>query len=49
MSDPKPRKEEGPLSGRFVLDDIDGLEIDRSQEEGEPLAISLDDEKDDAS
>lgn len=43
MSGPRQQDKE-----RFVERDVDGLEIDRSQEEGDPLDLTREESEDDA-
>jgi len=43
MTDPK-EKPKDDVPDRFILEDVSGLKIDRSQGEGDPLDMSFDDD-----
>ena len=43
MTETKEKEKEESLD-RFVLDDVKGLKLDRSEEEGDPLDMGADDD-----
>lgn len=48
MSGPQPQRNDRSDRERFVERDVDGLEIDRSGEEGEPFDLDPEEDEDDA-